>query len=764
MAYVNAVFSDAGSQTITLNYTAVENDFCILIHNHQYGTPPGVPSGWTALTYTSVIGPGSYNAIWYRKATASEPTSVTVNSGSASKRHGLQMLVCKGVDTTTAFDVAVTSRSSGAASKVSSPAITPTTATSLILYVNIPNDLGMVPTPGPIKIARSGSSVSYGQISTYYTYSKGASVAVPAHEFWSEKNSNINPTCVTIALRDDGNDNRRAYVDKDSPPAQILHILGEDGETGHLTGTSAQKNVTGVITSLQGVTTTNNTNNHLGGVNHTNFEDGITGAGYSLTTPAQACAVLGSEVNTAYNLENEIISFSSAGAPDMYSAYDGLAKHFGVGDGTNYRLWKVDANNTIPTGVEAPIICIVEVDGGFESEEYGTVSAAVLQAIDEVVMGGPANTTYSDCSYGFLYKFNTMLILGGSSGQKGSLSVAIGASRTSSLRTINNQGQQSDKQYFCAQKIQVGDGVNKTVWTNENQAIEFPSASNTTSRRVQVQVSEGSFGITWKASSSCDFDIRGTFNGGNFSPWGFEPGTSIDATYTENPTSITSHSPTLQDIGRAMAGLSFIGCKRVAMNGADLSGGCIIDASTDTTASITPLVAATQTALQLLLVDIANCEFKNNPVAIRIEYTGATSPTVNFDAITASGNTVDLHFNATNAVQLTANMQGGSNITTTAISGSATGVTIANDITATINVNVSGAEITILTAGTQTELFHVETATTSEAYVYTYSTDFNGDIQVFKQGYKPYWLASNAFSNSNQVITVNLEAEPASQI
>jgi hypothetical protein len=72
--------------------------------------------------------------------------------------------------------------------------------------------------------------------------------------------------------------------------------------------------------------------------------------------------------------------------------------------------------------------------------------------------------------------------------------------------------------------------------------------------------------------------------------------------------------------------------------------------------------------------------------------------------------------------------------------------------------NVAGAEITILTAGTQTELFHVETGTTSEAYVYTYSTDFNGDIQVFKQGYKPYWLASNAFSNSNQTITVNLRS------
>jgi hypothetical protein len=762
MGYPYSVFSDEK----TVPYSADEDDFMLLVHNNQaYAVAPATPSGWTAVTYTSVIASGTYNNIWYRKATASEPTSVTVDASPSLNKQSLQLTVYKGIDTTTPFDTTVTSRSSGAASINSCPAITPATDNALIVYINIPNNDGMVPTPGPLKIERTRNSIQHGAINTYYTYGKAASVAVAAHEFWSEKNANINATCVTIALRDDGGGTQAGYVDKTLPPAQILHILGEDSETGHLTGTTPQKNVSGTITSLQGVTTTNNTNNYLGGTAHPEFESGITSTGYSLNSPTQPCAVLGSEVVAAYNLENEIISFSSVGPPIMYASYSGLAKHFGLGDGTNYRLWKVDAVNTIPSGADAPIVCVIEVDGGFESEEYGTVTSGVLQALDEVVMGGPAPTTYNGCSYGFLYKLNTMLILGGSTVVPASMSIAAQCARTSSLRTVNNQGQQSDTQFFSAHKIQVGDGTTKTVWSNEGHAIESPSASNTTDRKIQVQVTSGNFGISWKASASCNFDIRGTFGGGNLSPWGFESGTSTSATYTENPTKVQSHAPTLQDIGRAWAGLSFIGCSRLELNGADISGGsCVIENSLDATSSITPLAAATQAALQLLLDDIASTSFTTNPVAIRIEYTGASAPAVNFDAIIVSGNTVDLHFNATNAVQLTANMQNGSNITTTATSGSATGVTIANDITATINVNVTGAEITILTAGTQTELFHVETGTTSEAYVYTYSSDFNGDIQVYKPGYKPYWLASNVFSNSNQTITVNLDEDPASQI
>jgi len=61
-------------------------------------------------------------------------------------------------------------------------------------------------------------------------------------------------------------------------------------------------------------------------------------------------------------------------------------------------------------------------------------------------------------------------------------------------------------------------------------------------------------------------------------------------------------------------------------------------------------------------------------------------------------------------------------------------------------------------------VYHVETGSTTQGYTYTYSSDTNLDIQVFKQGYKPYWNDQEALLSTDQTINVVLESEPASQI
>ena len=267
MAYPKDVFiASSGGTSVTVNYAAIENDFMFLVHQKKYGAVSGTPSGWTALSYNSVGSSGFSNDIWYRRATASEPTSVTITSTGTDQ--DAQLIVCRGVHVTTAFDVTVTSRTSASANKVTSTAITPVTANSLILNICINNDAQIVPTPGPIKIARNN-------ILSYYTYGAGASVAVPAHDYFSMIDSNINPALVTIALRDDGNDNRIGFVDISSPPASVVHLLGASGETGHLTGT-APLDLTATISTLQGISTSYKSNSGAGG-----FEEGTTSAGYS---------------------------------------------------------------------------------------------------------------------------------------------------------------------------------------------------------------------------------------------------------------------------------------------------------------------------------------------------------------------------------------------------------------------------------------------------------------------------------------------------
>jgi hypothetical protein len=490
-------------------------------------------NGWTNLSYNKQF--YHTNSIWYRKASAIEPTSITADTGgtTATNGHGTQLIVFGGVDTTTPFDVSTVSRTAGASANPSWPAITPVTANSLIFYICLPINEPMIAEPGPLKNLRSTPNSDHCQINTYYTYSKGASVTVPALSCISEKDANIEPPLITIALRDDGNGLNKAYVDVDNPPVELIHMLGRNGETGHLSGTTTK--ITNLYNggagpiqpTIQGITPSDNTNSYAGGLNQFNFEEGITASGYSSGAGSpQECGLIGTSIVAAKNLENEILSLSSTGSVVYYDALGVQAKHFFIGDGTNYRAFQIDALDSKPSGSEGPISVVFEVDGGFESEEYGTVTSTVLQNIDNFAMSGNATEGYQTMAFGFLYKQNTMLILGGSTTFPASMETAIECSRTGSLRTVSNQNQQSTTQYLSAQPIQVGDGTIQTIWSNAGHSIAFPGASNVSERRIQVQVSEGNFGITWKASASCDFDIRGTFHGGNYSPWGFESGTS----------------------------------------------------------------------------------------------------------------------------------------------------------------------------------------------------------------------------------------------
>jgi hypothetical protein len=762
MAYVVDKQSAGGADSLTITFEAAADDYLILMHSRQYGTVPSTPTGWTALSYTKVEENGGKNEIWHKRATSTGSDSVTVSTTVGTGRHGLQLVIVRGADATTAFDVTPTSRSSSSGATASSASITPAAADCLILHLVIPNDRTMIPAPGMLKILRSNTQLQHADAYSYYSYSKAAGATFPAITYTPELDLNINPTIVTIAFRDDGNNNRKGYVDVDNPPADIIHLLGTNGQTGNLTGT-AQKDVTSAITTVQSISSSYNTNTL--GAQQPSFEEGFLSSGVSTSGSTQTCGVIASELAATVDIDGDIIGFTSGGDRTFYQSFGYLAKNLAIGDGTNFDLFRVDAVDTVPSGSEAPILCVVEVGAGFENETVGTMSASVRQAIDHIVMISPAPTTYDVNGFGFLYRHNTMIILGGSTSFPAGMSTAVECARTSSLRTVNNQGQQTESQYLTGHKIQFGDGTTQTTTDFQDQSITFYGAPSVSDRKVQIQVSEGVLGVTWKLSSTDVVDLRGTFNGGDFHEWGLESGSSTSASVSEDGCKVISHNPKLQPIGRAWTGVTWKSCKRLEINGSDISGGCTIDSSTDATASITPLVAATQAALQSLLDNIANAIFTNNPVAIRIEYTGASAPTVNFDAIVVSGNTVDLHFNATNAVQLTANMQNGSNITTTAISGSATGVTIANDVTATVTVNVTGAEITFLETGTQTEVYHVETGSTTQGYTYTYASDTTIDIQVNKPGYKPYWSGGSVIlGSSNQTIPVVLEKDPASQI
>jgi hypothetical protein len=722
VAYPKDVFiASSGGTGVTISYTAIEDDFMFLCHQKKYGTVSGTPSGWTSLSYNGIGANGFNNSIWYRRATASEPTSVTVTS-TGSSQDG-QLIVCRGVDTTTAFDVTASSRTNGAADQVTSTAITPVTANSLILNICINNGAQIVPAPGPIKIQRN-------DILSYYTYGAGASVAVPAHPYYCTTDDNINPTLVTIALRDDGGGEDVGFIDIASPPCTVLHMLGKGGETGHLTGT-AGIDLTGIITTLQGISTSFKTGNGGSG-----FEEGIQPSGYTTNFTSQACALNASSTNVTYDLENEIISLSGNGDSSLYDSYDALAKHWIMGDGTNFRAWRIDALNSTPSGKDSPLVHVIQVDGGFETEEFGTVTATTLQTIDNYAYGCRGDSSYASQSWGFLYKLSTMMIIGGSTAFPTSMNIGVDCAKTTSLRTVSSQNQQSQTQFFCAQKIQVGNGTTATTWDSKQHSLEWPSASSTTERRVQILVGAGLLGFAIDASASCSIDISTTtFNMGNLHEWALISGTSTAATYVEAGALVISAEVTLRDIGRAFAGMTFTGCNEINKNDADLSGGNTIDGCVETNA----ITITTES----LFDELANCTFTNNNRAILI--TGDQSGSWSDPNFTMSGNTFDIEYTGTTNFSI----QSANGIT---VNDASSGVlTIVTPVTSfTINSSEAGALIQIFATGTQTVLASTTGSTLNHVFTGTVVVDY----VVQKARFTPQRFVGETLSDSST--TVNL--------
>ncbi len=697
MAYVRKAIQGGGASMV-IDYDADEDDFMFLLRATKYGSAT-TPSGWTALSFTANGQNNWTNQIWYRRATSSEPTSVTVSATAGGT--GL-LIICAGVDSTTAFDVTPVSRGSGSTDRGISPAITPVSANCLILYLKLANAVDMQPVPGVLPVFDA-----LDRVGAYYTYSQGASVEVPSELFTYVPDTNNNPTLVTIALRDDGTGKSKGYVYKNTPPVELASRMGDQGgRTGHLTNTN-DIDISGVITTLAGITT-----------EHRTASDTIDGLGYRTTY-----ASTGMEVNcgsfTSVDLQGEVVSMITEGTTAAYDNYDARAKYFCLGDGTNFRLWKIDALNTRPSGAVFAHPAVIEVEGGFEDSEVGTVNSTVIGGITHSVLGGRADTSYQNNVVRELYILKTMVIVGGASAFPANMSTAIECAQINDLRLIDNQQFQGQSQFFCATNIQVGNGSLSTYWNSYTQSIEFPAAYSESELEIQFKLSAGKLKFSINLASGDYLEIANTtFNMGNFHKWEIVSGTSSSATYVETGCVVLNAEVTLNDVGKALGDIKFTGCKEITKNSCDLSGGCTIESSSDAQ-SIT-INGATQIALQSLLDDLANCRFLSNATAIRVEYTGTGDISLDFDNITWTSNTTDIHYNSTNASELTAVMDNGSNASTTAISGAATGVVISSPVfSLTITSNESASLIQIYTAGTQTLL----DSATGTSLVYDHSNE-----------------------------------------
>jgi hypothetical protein len=333
-----------------------------------------------------------------------------------------------------------------------------------------------------------------------------------------------------------------------------------------------------------------------------------------------------------------------------------------------------------------------------------------------------------------------MIILGGSATLPSSMQTGLECANTSSLRTVIAQNDQSNTQFYVSQKIQVGDGAAAVYWDSENHSMEWPAASSDAQKRIQAQVSAGLLGFTLKASASCNISLNSVFNMGNYHVWEILSGTSTSATYNESGCIVLNGDVVLNDIGRAMSGMTFSGCKEITQNSADLSGGNTITSCVDANA-----VVVTSEAL---FDNLANCTFTDNNRAIQI--TGNQTGSWSDPNLTVSGNTYDIEYTGTTDFSI----QSANALT---VNNASTGtLTIVTPVQAfQIDSSETGSLIQIFTTGTQTLL----DSTTGSSLNYPYTGTVVVDYVVQKAGFLPQRFTGVTLTNSSTTVNLIISRE-----
>jgi len=191
------------------------------------------------------------------------------------------------------------------------------------------------------------------------------------------------------------------------------------------------------------------------------------------------------------------------------------------------------------------------------------------------------------------------------------------------------------------------------------------------------------------------------------------------------------------------------------------SGGSLDGCTIDEPQVITNVAFVTTDDLE----DISNCSFTSDGTGHAIELTSATGSPFTFvgntftDYATDAGTAGDRAiFNDTGAA-IIINVSGGD--TPSIRNGISASTTVNNTAKLTFTPLITGTEVRIFQAGTQTEESGVESSGATHEWDYDIPSTFDFDVRIIKPGYKIIELYGLALTDTNANFPVNQEVQPA---
>lgn len=709
----------------------------LLFHAGKDTTTGGAfatPSGYTLIQESSFS--GTRQAVWYKIAGASETAPST--STTDPDEYFAHMIAVRDIAASSYIDASQID--TGAAASLSSTALTTTSNDCLILYLYAgDNNQNPIWAPGPMAIRAASEQVESG-IAWYFQKTAGTCPTVTI-----EKAPSDDGHFITVAIKSSATPVRPPVGDTTSPAFDVVTYTAGD-TTGTYGGGSVDPSTD--ITTVDGLTFTydgfSSAISRLPFYFYSGLMTQYTPSGLGIAGGIWSC--------TSIDLSGSRVCANISTQSGQYftrlQSFKDKCIYFGLRSGTGYRIWHVSAFNTAPAPNNQHIVVVDVDDTTFRVQDTGTFNSA---AVDGIFFATAATSGEQRTELTGVYKLNTPTLILGSSTLPAKIETVRELTYGAGAITCQNQGNQSSKGWLAFQDIQIGNGSDPVYFSDSGGVLEFPKKRTESERKVSYNVDDDVLTVTlygvsgdtiswtdWTTTSETTYNFTIHASSTSAATWDFSGHVIVNA----NVTWRDIHST-------AASNITFRDCPSFTGNSADFSGGCTFDNTQIT------LNGATQAALQALLDDYANCSLLNGATAIRIEYTGTGNITLSFDNMSFSGNTVDIHYNSTNSSSLTATMDNGSDATTSAISGSATGVTISSPTAdLTLTSSESGTLLQIFTTGTQTVL----DSTTGTSLVYTHSSE-TVDVVAQKAGFLPQRQTGIALSGDVD-ITFNLVSDP----
>jgi hypothetical protein len=718
-------------------------DLLVACLNKDTASAFTTPAGWSAAT--TILGAGHATGIYTKRAaSSSETVTFTLTSetciGVVISIRG-QYWDGSTTDGSDAIDQAAATGSDDSSLPFTGMSATTTQNNELVIHC-LGGDAvyGTFALPGIIQLF--GGDTGANSIVVGYDFKKTAG-AIYVPSFFAGTIAD-DTRALVITIKDDGNNTAVSpYVSNSNLPATLLSVLNNNVSTvnrGALK-TVAPLDITtvGAKTLTYVAYTTNSADvgyNPFHGVLRFNATSSTTVLyGQELTFTSAEDFTAGSGVLFGMWQYTSPRDYLDSGI----SSTGGVL--IGIADADNdYKFWTIGAQLAKTTKPWDMQNFAIQVNGSSDTS-YATSGTIAYNAINDIYFAAQGYYGATQLDFSQLWLLNESQILGGTSSNPlnfDDLVTAInkGSSDIPLIQVAGSTG-------MLWTRIKFGGADATFIGCNLN-VFQYPKKANETTN-LDFHVDNNHMGYEFYglsgdslAFTNCVFTSESPYY------WRFNASHSASADLDFAGTSVVNATVTLRS-SVELSSMSFIDCPMFTLNSAVLDD-CMFDNSKITIAS--PADAE----------NITNSNFISAGTGHAMEIGGTAADIVltgldfsGYAATDGSTGNEAIYINIASG-SMTITISGGS---TPSIRTAGATVTVENPVILTLTGLVDGSDISILEAGTTTELENTQSNSgTTYEYNYQYAASTYIDIGIFKAGYNPYYIRNYLLTASNTSIPI----------